>query len=207
VVKPAFTLIELIFAIVVIAISVVSLPMMTQATSKAIDSNLIQEAIFAASAELNSAVTPHWDENSLEDNENSLSRVIDDGSCQDDSSKIDYRHKKGHINQPLHRRCLQNSSTSISNAKTNELVFSLNDMEKNNQNLSNDNSGTAHGYKQEYSTTISVSNSNISFGKLVNSTNLKKLTVDIKIDDKTVTKLFTYSANIGEVDYYKKSMF
>jgi prepilin-type N-terminal cleavage/methylation domain-containing protein len=207
VVKPAFTLIELIFAIVVIAISVVSLPMMTQVTSKAIDSNLIQEAIFAASTELNSAVTAHWDENSLEDNESSLSRVIDDGKCENNSSLANYRQKKGHINQPLHRRCLQNSSTSISNAKTNDKIFALDDMEKNGDDLSADNSGSASGYKHEYTTTISVDNSNISFGKLVNSTNLKKLTVEIKVDSKVVTKLHTYSANIGEVDYYKRSMF
>ncbi len=174
--------------------------MMTQATSKAIDSNLIQEAIFVASAELNSAVSAHWDENSLEDNENSLSRVIDDGKCTNN-------RKEGHIDQPLHRRCLQNSSTNISNAKTNDNVFALDDMEKNSENLSDENSGSAHGYKQEYTTTISVTNDNVSFGTLADNTNLKKIIVEIKVDDETVTKLHAYSANIGEVDYYKRSMF
>ncbi len=181
--------------------------MMMQTTSKTIDSNLIQEAIFAASTELNSAISAHWDENSLEDNENSLSRVIDDGNCENNSSKSNYRQKQGHINQPLHRRCLQNSATPISNAKTNDKVFALDDMEKNNDDLSSDNSGSAHGYKKEYTTTISVTNDKVTFGSLIEDTNLKKLTVEIKIDNKVITKLHTYSANIGEVDYYKRSMF
>lgn len=199
-VKAGFTLIELIFAIVVIAISVVSLPMLTQATSKAVDVNLIQEAIFAASSELNSAISAHWDENSLEDNNDSLARVIDDGSC------LTSRQKIGHINQPLHRRCLENASTPISNSATNSEIFALEDMQKSNKELSEDNTASAHSYKREYTTSISVTNNNVSFGSLTNDTNLKKITVEIKSNDKVLTKLFTYSANIGEVDYYKRSM-
>ena len=41
-----FTMIELIFAIVIIAISVMSLPMMTQVTNKGLEESLVQEAIF-----------------------------------------------------------------------------------------------------------------------------------------------------------------
>ncbi|WP_366755894.1 type II secretion system protein [Sulfurimonas sp.] len=55
--KYAFTLIELIFAIVIIGISVMSLPMLTQVTSSAIEKNLVQEAIFASVAEINLATT------------------------------------------------------------------------------------------------------------------------------------------------------
>jgi prepilin-type N-terminal cleavage/methylation domain-containing protein len=55
--RLAFTMIELIFAIVIIAISVMSLPMMTQVTSAGIERNLVQEAIFASVAEINLATT------------------------------------------------------------------------------------------------------------------------------------------------------
>ncbi len=55
--KKAFTLIELIFAIVVIAISVISLPTMIQATSSGVASNLeTQEAIRKAVVLTKSAV-------------------------------------------------------------------------------------------------------------------------------------------------------
>lgn len=63
----AFTLIELIFAIVVIAISVVSLPRMIQVTSSSVVSNLeTQEAIFKAIVLTKSAVG----ENSFADIDN-----------------------------------------------------------------------------------------------------------------------------------------
>jgi len=77
VVKRAFTLIELIFAIVIIAITVVSLPMMTQVISKGIEKNLLQEAIFAGAAVLNESVSAKWDENSVESptDPNAFSRV------------------------------------------------------------------------------------------------------------------------------------
>jgi len=83
--KSAFTFIELIFAIVIIAISVVSLPTMTSSLSRGIESNLVQEAIFAASTELNQAISSNWDERSLEDGNSSLGRVVDDGTCETNS--------------------------------------------------------------------------------------------------------------------------
>jgi len=47
--RLAFTMIELIFAIVIIAITVVSMPMMTQVTSSGASKNLeLQEAIYKA---------------------------------------------------------------------------------------------------------------------------------------------------------------
>ena len=76
--RAAFTLIELIFAIVIIAISVISLPMMSQTVSEGIDANIVQEAIFASATELNEAVTAHWDENSIEASmPDSSARVIE----------------------------------------------------------------------------------------------------------------------------------
>lgn len=55
--KNGFTMIELIFAIVVIAISVMSLPTMIQATSSGVEKNLeAQEAIFKAVVLTKSAI-------------------------------------------------------------------------------------------------------------------------------------------------------
>jgi len=72
----AFTMIELIFAIVIIAISVMSLPMMAVVTQRGMENNIVQEAIFAASAELMGATSGYWDENSMQDiNVSHLSRV------------------------------------------------------------------------------------------------------------------------------------
>jgi len=114
--RAAFTFIELIFAIVVIAISVMSLPMMIQVLSNNMDKNLVQEAIFAAATELNEATTTHWDENSLDaNNTNGLADVINvDNSCESNASLSNYRLRTGHILQPLHRKCLSDLNVTAS---------------------------------------------------------------------------------------------
>ena len=55
--KSAFTLIELIFSIVIIGFAVLSLPIMTQVGTKAIGDSLALEAIFLASSKLNQSLS------------------------------------------------------------------------------------------------------------------------------------------------------
>jgi prepilin-type N-terminal cleavage/methylation domain-containing protein len=194
--RYAFTLIELIFAIVIIAISVLALPMMTQVTSKAISSNLVQEAIFAASAELNGVVAAHWDENSMIDDPNSLARVIDvDDNCSN------YR-LIGHINQPLHRRCLNDSTIKPKDSADDDEIFALEDLAHPSENIFESDELSAQGYKQEYNSTVDINRSS-SFGNDTKNMKEIKLTVTNEKGD-VVTRLKSFSANIGEVDYFKK---
>lgn len=207
--KSAFTLIELVFAIVIIAISVISLPMMNQAIAKGVDSNLVQEAIFAASAKLNESVSAHWDENSMEPTElNTLARVIDLGGCENNSSLSTVRERPGHINQPLHRRCLDsNATTPDDNANTTALVDDLNDMAVTYANLTTDQLTTQAGYKKQYTLTVTITRP-ANFGVTANNPNIKEISVEVfdkKNENKLITRLRTYSANIGEVDYYKRN--
>jgi len=201
VVRVAFTMIELIFAIVIIGITVISLPMMTQATSKGIEDNLVQEAIFAASAELNLAVTAHWDENSIEPGStDTLARVINTGLCNN-ITKL----RPGHISQPLHRRCLDSSATPIASSNTGA-VDALEDAAHGSKNIFTTTITDQAGYKKKYNSVVTVTPSAIFDG--ANNQNMKKITVtifDTEIPPNIVTVLNTYSANIGEVDYYKRS--
>jgi len=213
VVKNAFTLIELIFAIVIIAIAVISLPTMNQATMKGIEGNMVQEVVFAASTELNQVITAHWDDNSLEPAApNSPARVIDifagAGRCETNSSLSTYRQMAGHIDQPLHRRCLDSNTTGLA-AGAVLLVDDLDDRMVTGQTLSNAGTGE-DGYKLNFTTDINVTNTNVIFGTdQVNANpNMKRITVTIKdtaATPKIITSLVTYSANIGEIDYYKRS--
>lgn len=202
-VRSAFTLIELIFAIVIIAISVVSLPMMSQVVAKGVDENLLQEAIFAAATELNEAVTSHWDENSLEPTMlDSFARVIETGDCLDDVNSSRNRLRPGHISQPLHRRCLDSSVTSPDDDNTATNVIDLNNMAHVDTPLFI-NSGGDTGYKESYTSTIAVSRP-ATFGGASNN-HIKVITSTVSDSDGTIALLRTYSANIGEVDYYKRS--
>jgi len=190
--KTAFTMIELIFAIVIIAIAVLSLPMITRVTSNAMDNNLAQEAIFAGAAELMSATAGYWDENSMQDiNISYLSRVIDiSGDCN-----VTTRLKPGHIAQPFHRRCLDSNLTGANNA-AGGVVIDLDDAVKNNALFTN-NTTSAAGYKRTYQSSITIDN--------ITDPNIKIITSIISdLDGNEITRLTIHSANIGEIDYYKR---
>ncbi|OHE12475.1 MAG: hypothetical protein A2525_09435 [Sulfurimonas sp. RIFOXYD12_FULL_36_11] len=189
----AFTLIELIFAIVVMSIAVMSLPMMTQITSKGIENNIVQEAIFAASAELTGATSYYWDERSMEDiNVSRLERVVDvDGDCNSSS-----RQRPGHIN----RMCLDSNNSSGVNYTTdsNSSIPNLNSNIHESQLVFTDDIKEAAGYKNNYYSTVTVSNG-------FSDNDIKKITITItNSDGNIITSLSTYSANIGEIDYYKR---
>jgi len=197
VVRGGFTLIELIFAIVVISISVMSLPMMTQTTSKGIEGNLVQEAIFAASAELNGGISAHWDEYSMEDDKNGLARVIDiDNACTD-------KKLIGHIAQSLHRRCLDNSDTDPLDGTDDDEIYALEDMAHDKQNIFSTDETNAQGYKKQYNSELNISRPANFNG---DNSHIKEIVLTVTDNNNNIiTVLKTYSANIGEVDYFKRS--
>ena len=196
--KSAFTMIELIFAIVVIGISVLSLPMIIRATQKGIEENIVQEAIFAASSELIGATAGYWDENSMQDkNTSTLSRVIDlDGDCNSE------RLRPGHIKQPKHRKCLESNSTTAHNLATNLVdinVSDLNNAAHGDENIFTDTTTDAAGYKKAYQSNVAVNLSG-------SDSNVKLITATVKDSSgNPIVVLRTQSANIGEIDYYKRS--
>lgn len=200
--RDAFSLIELIFAIVIIGITVISLPMMNQVNSKGIENALVQEVIYATSAKLNQATSYNWDE--LDDGNSSFSKVISNGDCNS-STKL----RIGHINQPYHRRCLDDTSIRPSNIGSDGGdLDDLDDLDTITSSLFFTNGGAfvadADGYKNNYTTTISVTYADFGVTTAA-SKNIKKTTIIVKdLDANTVTSLSTYSANIGEANYYKR---
>lgn len=197
----AFTMIELIFAIVIMSIAVISLPMMAQMTSKGIEDNIVQEAIFAASAELMGATAYYWDNNrSTEDMALSrLERVVDvDGNCDAD------RLRPGHINQPFHRRCLDSNAAGGVNYTIGEGTGAgLNRSVHGVQDMFDNPDAEAAGYKQMYRSEMEIARGVI--GGVANN-NVKELTVSIFAEDGAtlLTSLRIYSANIGEIEYYRR---
>lgn len=196
--RYAFTLIELIFAIILIAITVLTLPRMMGVISQGIDENIIQEAIFAAATELNQATTGKWDDRTLQ-NANELAKVIDTNqSCENNTSSPRYRLRPGHIAQTLHRKCLDNNATTAVNFNT--LGLSLEARTASGASLFL-NTTSAKGYKKSYTKDVTIS-----YTPAFNGTNadLKMITVTIKENNTTVTSLYAFSANIGEADYFKR---
>lgn len=190
----AFTLIELIFAIVIIGITVISLPTMTQVSSKNIENSLVQEAIFAASAELSQALSFYWDENSIETS-NTLARVI---NLNFDNCDPITKLRPGHINQAKHRRCLDDNTTTSFNA-AGGVITDLNDAEHTETSIYSAFTSDADGYKQDYNSSLSLTT------PYLGSTEVKQVTVTITSNSKTITSISAFSCNLGEIDYYSRS--
>jgi len=201
--RSAFTLIELIFAIVIISIAVISLPMMARITSKGVESNIAQEAIFAASAELMGATSYYWDKNSMQDiNVSSLSRVIDiNQKCDNNPLSSRYRLRPGHIAQPLHRRCLDSNTTPIANESDATFPNINNAAHSGGLDIFDNPIAEDSGYKETYKSDVSVAN--VDENGTTND-NIKKITVTVSNAEGNITSLSTYSANIGEFDYFKR---
>lgn len=202
--RYAFTMIELIFAIVIIGIAVMSLPIMTQITSKGIENSIVQEAIFAASAELMSSTSYYWDQTSMVDsNLSHMSRVIDIGStCENNASSPRYRLRSGHVTQPLHRRCLDGTTTTL--GATGGTYLGLNDAAHTASIIFTDATKNAAGYKDSYDSNITVTLTHDEISLTLPDDNVKKIEVIVSDSDGDIVVLKTYSANIGEVDYFKK---
>ncbi len=203
--RAGFTLIELIFAIVIISVVVMSLPKMSQLLTKNMDTNLVQEAVFAAATEIQEATTYHWDDNSLNDENASRAGVINlDNTCEDNTSSTRYRLRPGHILQPYHRVCIEDLTKGATNTNSNTHIFSVSDINQSSHQIFTDNITSQEGYKYTYTSQIDIDNSP-SFANTTHQ-NLKKITVTIKDSEGNIlTSLSSYVANIGEVDYYKRS--
>lgn len=197
--RAAFTMIELIFAIIIISMSVITLPQIIQITSKTVEGNIVQEAIFAASAELMGATSYYWDLSSMQDyNLSHLSRVVDiEATCESNSSSSRYRLRLGHVEGLYHRRCLESSSDIVSNIADANFL-NLNNTVHGNQLIFTNETKDAKGYKDSYYSTLSATQG-------LGDANIKELTLSVtKSDGTPITTLKSYCANIGEVDYYKR---
>lgn len=209
----AFTLLEVIFAIVVMGIIVVSLPRIMSSNQKGIDTTIIQEAIFGASTELNQALSYRWDENSRDDilNPNGLAYVIETGDCDNNASSPTYRLRPGHINQPLHRRCLDSNATAPTAQASFDIEVSdggvLDDVDDINTSSKPIflNAGSSTGYKQDYTSVFSINYANIGD---INASDEDAKLITITVSDPNgviVTRLRSFTVNIGEVDFYKRT--
>jgi hypothetical protein len=184
-------MIELIFAIVVISIAVISLPLLIQTSSDGMKGNLLQEAIFAGSAQLNEATTYTWDERSTNDlNISELARIVGTNTSGCPRAGI------------INRKCLTNTATrpldtSVVNGS------SIDSFAYTNQNIFLGGT-SANAYKTDYNASLAVVRCStggcVKFGDETNNPNLKQLEYTVMHpDDGVVVRLRAYSANIGEL--------
>ena len=201
--RSAFTMIELIFAIVIIAITVISLPMMLQVTSKGMKNNLAQEAIFAASTQLNQSISYKWNGNAQE-SVGGLSKVVfTSGDCNA-TTKL----RKGHV----HRMCLNDTSLTPNltvGVNPNQSDYSINNASRSDVNIFS-GAGSASGYKENYKMDVAVSFAGFGAATAANQ-NIKEVKITIKREEPFGSNTYidyvvlrTFSANIGETESAKR---
>lgn len=219
----AFTMIELIFAIVVVGITLLTVPLMIQTNNKAIERSLAGEAIFLASSVVASESTLVWDNRSVLDTGNAdvyiLSKILDTGAITGvgtggfNRTSLTSSLRVGGLDQSRHRQFFDYNDTA--GAPTDGLTYPA---QTGTESLlvSIDAAATdVAGYKQAYSVTATRSYVADSSGVLGTTdtgvSNLKMIEVKIPVEfDPDVNEhydvvLRAYMANIGEVDYEKRS--
>lgn len=230
-VRYAFTMIELIFALVVMSIVFISLPMILINNSSSLEDNLIQESIFLTSTKMSQVLTFQWDNTSSETNTSliSTSDVVDvtNGHALLDRNNSDYRI--GHFAEDKHRRMTPIGTPRVATAVLGTEIANVYDDVDDfdglvDTNIMDTTSGT--GYKKRYRADVNVTyisdnnflngtnydDNNITFVLSPNpvgaSTNLKVIEVSIDQNNSDgwarTLLLRSFVANIGETDYFKR---
>ena len=233
-VRHAFTMIELIFALVIMSIVFVSLPMILVNNQNSLEDNLVQESIFLASSKMSQVLTFKWDDNSSSPGLGTLSTSdvieVTNGPAALDRNGSEFR--VGHFQEDKHRRMSPVlNETRTATAIGIEVPGTFDDIDDFDGLVATNIIATAgvDGYKKEYRADVNVSYVNdnnfinatnyasdsidfvLSPTAAAATTNLKMMEVSIEQEDPTSATgweqtllLRAFVANIGETDYFKR---
>ena len=101
--RKASSMIELVIAIVVMGIAVMTLPMMLERTQANNAFAMQQEAILAAKTQIGDIITFPWDENSLSTTSNVVA-VLDTDSVGNYQREVNTTRRVGHVAQDKRRK-------------------------------------------------------------------------------------------------------
>ncbi|MBU1217204.1 type II secretion system GspH family protein [bacterium] len=199
--KSAFTLIELIFAIVIIGIAALSLPMMSQVTAVGSERSLAQEAIFIAFTEITKVTSSAWDENSRVGNDD-FEHIIFTTNAEE---ALGLSKRSGNINILYNTDAARTIRPSALGFDANDFDGAINrEDDIDDYIITGANAtgtvGSASGYKFQYTKDIGVSASS-SFGTLVNNPNIKRMQIDVhdNASGNLLVRFYMYAMNSGSV--------
>ncbi|UFS62091.1 prepilin-type N-terminal cleavage/methylation domain-containing protein [Sulfurimonas sp. HSL-3221] len=216
--KRAFTMIEMIFAIIIIGITVAGVSQIMTRSGNTMEGALSQEAVFLASMEAAKIFSHRWDPNSKDtSSELAYSKILDTNwdanhkrTCLDTATGSKYAVpcaaddiqtvlRYGGIAEDKHRR-FHSQSTASSQPYPDGVPNGTTDI-----NITNE-----HGYKRTYQVAVNSGYIGTAFatGTVGGPTDIK-MTV-VSINDKNngnanLVRMRVYSYNIGEIDYAKRT--
>jgi type II secretory pathway pseudopilin PulG len=216
--RSAFSLIELVFAIVIIAISVMTIPLMLSQSSNNDSFSIMQESILAARTKIGNVLSWEWDRNSSVGT--GYIRVLD---VKNGDSELDRNHtdvfRLGHLNYPKRRRFHDGNLTDKtfpSNVVDNVNIEAISDFDTNVTAM---DANSSLDYVTDFNITTSVSYisdiadynaTTINFGFNVagesitdinKSTNIKMVEVLVETVGGNPFRFRTFSCNLGQTDY------
>ena len=232
--KSGFSLVELVLSIVIIAIALMTVPLMLGQTSKSNKYAMMQESIFAARTKMENILSFKWDDN-LTDAGGIIYRVIDVQSGDGDLNRTvgsGDRRRRGHVVKDRRRRMLivERNATAIGQEVAGEFD-DIDDFDGNISTVSPTGLSGATGVKGQYdyldesvqlSTTVRYINDDANYSAktvtfdfntstaqattAVNtSSNIKMITIETNSTSHDVPFVFrTFSSNIGQGKYYEK---
>ena len=218
--RSAFTMIELIFAIVIISISMLALPMVMQIDAKNQEDALFQEGILITTTKVSQALTFPWDPNSSPGGAlMSLSNVLDTGSASAGVARVagtDFR--VGHFQETIRRRMTPVSAPRAALA----IAGGTNSVANQHGNVEVLGGGQ-YTYKKQWSaaTTVTYVSDFTDFTQTAiaydfptnagaggGTTNIKMIQViatDVTPGSAgNSIELTSYASNIGEQEFYKR---
>lgn len=232
--RKGIGLIELVLAIVVIAISVMSVPMMLEQGNRNDSYSMMQEAILAARTKMGNILSYQWDDNAREgNNTNGRLRALDvmGGAKALDRNDTYYEERRiGHVFGDLRRKMM--ATVTYPKAGSDANITDINDFDNHDTNISWQGTSTAtdrYDYldkELKLSTRVYYISDALPTGydyndtKLrfvldpstkfsisdANSTNIKM--VELKVTSPTYPAFLfrTFSCNLGETNLYEKAL-
>ena len=179
---------------------------------------LSQEAIYAGVTKMSQLLTYHWDENSITDDANNAivyAKVLDANLSQNELLRFNNtRYRVGHFKGSSRRSFFPDPTPASLPLGSDAEAFpdDIDDLAVVNQILiSADNE---HGYKQNYRYTVSVNyvsdvadynqttinGFNFNTVNMIVPSHIKRVTLDVTLNNEPQFMLETYVSNIGETD-------
>lgn len=223
--RSAMSMIELVFAIVIMGIVVMSLPLVLTQTQRGNALALEQEVILATKTRLAFILSHEWDANSYEVNA-SMSRVLDTNTSihsSDTAFDTNTTRRSGHIKADERRRLRDDLKTPTSDGGTDwgsSVGTDIDDFDDNTTSVSVTAADMDYIYDINLSSTVKYIgdspdsgdyNSSQTIGFIFNTnssptniTNIKMISVTSSGSDANVT-LRAFACNIGESGILKRS--
>ena len=226
--KYAFTLIEVLIAIIVISIAISAVPFVMKQTQKSTDFSIAQESLLASTTKIYSIYSYRWDENSSDDPENPYYvKVINTNGDNELSNNANSGFRIGHIQQNGRNKFFtstEHNATPVANfgsgSEVDTIIDDIDDFNGKSYTITT-TGGSSVDYKRDLNMNIRViyiddnatySDSNMTFNfstnSISNTTNIKMIEINstATIIDKSISFILRgFVSNLGESSLYYRS--